>query len=90
MIICTVMFVAVYVAETTDGVCTYSPLGHFTKISLLLGHFTSCHILTLYRKLSAHDQWSQLAVHVAMDMVVVIQDLSESVNHVHVYAKIPT
>jgi len=27
--------------------------------------------------LSAHDKWSQLAVHVALDMVVVIEDISK-------------
>ena len=32
----------------------------------------------LCRKLSAHDNWSQLAVHVALDMVVVIEDLSKT------------
>ena len=30
-----------------------------------------------YRKLAAYDQQSQLAVHVAMDMLVVIDDLSK-------------
>ena len=32
----------------------------------------------LCRKLSAHDSWSQLAVHVALDMVVVIEDISKT------------
>lgn len=36
------------------------------------------YIIDLCRKLSAHDNWSQLAVHVALDMVVVIEDISES------------
>ena len=29
------------------------------------------------RKLSVHDKWTKMAVHVAMDMVVVIEDISE-------------
>lgn len=29
------------------------------------------------RKLAVHDSWSGLAVHVAMDMVVVIEDMSK-------------
>ena len=36
----------------------------------------------LCRKLSAHDNWSQLAVHVALDMVVVIEDLSKTPHSV--------
>ncbi len=32
-----------------------------------------------HRKLAAHDEGSQLAVHVAMDMLVVIDDLSKSI-----------
>lgn len=32
-----------------------------------------------HRKLAAHDKGSQLAVHVAMDMLVVIDDLSKSI-----------
>lgn len=31
------------------------------------------------RKLSVHDTWSQLAVHVALDMVVVVEDMSKCV-----------
>ena len=34
-------------------------------------------VVVVYRKLAAHDLQSQLAVHVAMDMLVVIDDLSE-------------
>ena len=30
------------------------------------------------RKLSTHDSWTRLAVHVALDMVVVVEDMSES------------
>ena len=33
--------------------------------------------MLLYRKLVAYDLQSQLAVHVAMDMLVVIDDLSK-------------
>ena len=29
------------------------------------------------RKLAAHDKWSKLAVYVAMDMLVVIEDMSK-------------
>ena len=39
-------------------------------------------IIDMCRKLSAHDNWSQLAVHVALDMVVVIEDISESCDPV--------
>lgn len=33
--------------------------------------------LSPLRKLSEYDDWSKLAVHVAMDMVVVLEDISE-------------
>ena len=34
-------------------------------------------VLLVFRKLVAYDDFSQLAVHVCMDMLVIVDDLSE-------------
>ncbi len=38
-----------------------------------------------FRKLSVHDNWTELAVHVAMDMVVVVEDISKLLVNYFVY-----
>ena len=34
--------------------------------------------ITIFRKLAIHDTWNQLVVHVAMDMLVVMDDIGNS------------
>ena len=41
--------------------------------------------ITIFRKLAVHDTWNQLVVHVAMDMLVVMDDIGESnVSHARI------
>ena len=34
--------------------------------------------ITIFRKLAVHDTWNQLVVHVAMDMLVVMDDIGNN------------
>lgn len=45
-------------------------------------HVTCCygHLLTCCRKLADLDSWSQVAVHVAADMSIIMDEMSESVS----------
>lgn len=46
--------------------------------SLFFSLFVLFYMILIIRKLSVHDIFSQIAVHVAMDMLVVVEDLSKS------------
>ena len=52
---------------------------HFPSLPLFLSPSLSLFPpLSPSRKLATHESWTQLAVHVALDMVVVVEDMSES------------
>ena len=53
-------------------VCFETSAKHLTKNDFVLMIYCPC------RRLSLHDSWNKLAVYVAMDMLVVIEDISKS------------
>lgn len=48
-----------------------------TPLAVSVVAHSSLVYLAVHRKLATHESWTQLAVHVALDMVVVIEDMSE-------------
>ena len=55
---------------------TMTDVGTIVILSCAMQHIIVA-LLYLFRKLVLFDDWSNLAVHVAMDNTVVIEDISE-------------